>query len=97
MKYLKHIKEMDNWASSNRLGGDYQLSQEKIEQFIKEYTRFVDTTNLTVDIFNNGVITLAARLHLSKNDINEINQKKLKLYDYLITAFEKYIKEYDVQ
>jgi hypothetical protein len=96
MKHLKYINEMDQWATSNRLGGDSDDNR-NIEQFVKEYLEFVDGHYLTVVKFNNAVIAMAVRLHLSQDDVTEILNKKLKISEYLITALERYKKEYNIQ
>ena len=95
MNHLKHINEMDNWATPNRLGGDFDSYN--IEQFIKEYPVVINHGQIGVDKYFEEVIKLAVRLNLSSDDLDEIlkkDEKDVMLLDYLSRAFTRYKSKY---
>lgn len=101
MKHLKHINEMDNWASSNRLGGGDIPQRNVVKQFIKEYTVIIDSGGGVAEFYEQ-VIKLATRLNLSKADVEEIFQNRelddIPFASFLLKkALEKYINEHGTE
>lgn len=97
MKHLKYINEIQDWASSNRLGGEYSFKGD-IELFIKEYPVVTKGGSMGVDEFYEQVIQLAARCQLSKADVEKILQnKEIHLSEYLRIGLEKYLNKYGIR
>lgn len=96
MKHLKHINEIDSWATPNRLGGDYKgSSNPNIEKFIEEYPVVINRGHISHFKYFEEVIQLARRLYLSKDDLEQIlKHKDVMLRNYLESAFERYEGEY---
>ena len=76
MKHIKYIFEM-NWATSNRLGGDYNDSDESIRIFLKEYPDAIKNGHVSMDEFEINVMKLVNQLGLTDDDLRKIEKGDL--------------------
>ena len=83
MKHLKRIYEIDQWATSNRIGGDYDFNKyDKIQNFIKKYnalcgefedeSEYEDEDDLFDDFLEDVESLLKKDDLLNREDLNRI-------------------------
>ena len=65
MRYLKHIYEMEEWATSNKLSDQY----DKVGDFIKQYPIVVNNGHISVQKFDIAVLELLKKMNLTKDDL----------------------------
>ena len=74
---MKYLKEMDEWATSNRIGNYDQYENENIRNFIQEYNKLVDRYNSEDNVAFYGDFMEDVEWELQKHEL--YNKESLKL------------------